>query len=415
MAVRKTTLWLSSLSVVLLAALFIYFTKPENVQAVRVVEVKQEPLVSSLSTNGKVEPTDSSELRATQAGFVKKILVKEGDAVRKGQLLMELGRTQEAAEAAKARAELEAAQAELATIERGGTAAEIHENERRLQAARAARNEAEHILTANERLLAKNAIPRLEVDESREKLRQAERDLAYQEQLARRRYNEDDKKRAVARLESARAAAAYAQQQLGSTTVTAPVSGTVYSVPVKEGNFVPTGELLARVGNLNRVRVRTYVDEPELGRLAPGLEVNVHWDALPAQLWTGTVERVPAEVTMLGTRSVGQVICTIDNKDRKLLANVNVDVEVIFQRRASTLTVPKEAVVHLTGTRRHTGDDQFVFVIDKDKDVVHRRAVKVGASNATRYEILSGLQAGDKVAIPGDRPLADGTKIKELA
>lgn len=393
-----------------MAGLFLFFTRTNSGDPVRTAEVKQEALVSSLSTNGKVEPSEARELRAAAPGFVRRLLVREGDQVRAGQTLAELDAGQAQAEVARAQAELEAAQAERQMVEGGGSAAELSETEQKLREAQAARDEAARALAANERLLARNAIARTEVEQSRERLRQTEREVAFLEQRSRRRFSPEDRERARARVQSGQAALAYARRQLAFTRVTAPIAGTVYSLPIRVGNFVPTGDLLARVGNLERVRVRVFVDEPELGRVAPGQAVHVTWNALPGLEWKGTVEQVPAEVTTLGTRSVGQVICTIENHDRKLLASVNVDADIILQRRTMALSVPKETVIHSSGTGHQTSDSHYVFVVENN--VLRRRPVTLGTTSVTRTEIVSGLQAGDQVAIPGERPLRDGMRVK---
>lgn len=411
MASRKATAWLTTLPVVALAVLFIFFTRPNSGEPVRVTEVKQETLVSSLTTNGKVEASDARELRAEAPGFVRRLLVKEGDAVHSGQLLVNLDPAQAETQVTHAQAELDAALADRQAVSKGGSAAELQENAQKLREARAARDEATRILEGNERLLKRNAIARVNVEQGRERLRQAEREVLYLEQFNAGRFSQEDRNRAEARVNSAQAALAYARRQVAITRVAAPVSGIVYSLPVRPGNFVSTGDILARLGDLARVRVRVFVDEPELGRLAPGQEVSVTWAALPGMEWHGTVERVPVEVTKLESRSVGQVTCTIDNGDRKLLANVNVDVEIIVTRRPSALTLPKEAVVHFEGGQ--AAGDHYVFVLDGN--VVRRRPVKLGAASATRFEVLSGVEAGQKVAIPGDHALEDGIKVKVVA
>lgn len=409
---RKTGGWLAVTAVVLLAGLFLFFTRGGG-EPVRAAIVRQEPLVSSLTTNGKVEPRNSQEIRAAAPGFVRRLHVKEGDRVRRGQLLVELDIGESAAEVARARAELEAAEAEAQMVQKGGSGAELLDTERKLRDARAVRDEAARELAANERLLKANAISRADVDASRERLLQAEREIAFLDQRSRRSFTAADRERVRARVNSARAALAYASRQAGSARVAAPVAGTAYSVPVQTGNFVNTGDLIARVGNLDQVRVVVYVDEPELGRVAPGQEIRVTWSALPGNEWKGVVERIPAEVTTLGTRSVGQVICTVDNRDRKLLASVNVDVELVVQRRPAALTLPKEAVIH---DGEHSGEPDsaagmhHVYVVDDDR--LRRRNVKLGVSNATRVEIASGLSGGDRVALPGDRTLHEGMKVR---
>lgn len=413
MASRRVTTWLIAIAVVFVAALLIYLARPEPGEPVRAVEVAQETLVSSLTTNGKVEATEARELRAQAPGFVRSVLIKEGDAVRAGQLLAELEPGATESQVVRAQAEVEAARAEWQMVAQGGTVAELRETQRKLREARATRDEAALLLEASERLLTRNAIARADVDQGREKLRQAEREVAYLESLPANRFGKEDRERTAARLKSADAALLYAREQLAATRVTAPGGGLAYSLPVRPGNYLNTGDMIARIGTLDRVRVRVFVDEPELGRLAPGQKVRVTWTALPGLHWDGAVERVPAEVTMLGTRSVGEVMCTIGNEQRKLLPNVNVDVEIISSARSNALTLPKEAVVYAAGPAADAPNGRFVFVIEEG--VVHRRSVEVGISSATRFEILSGVRAGQKVAVPGDRRLEEGMKVKVVA
>ena len=408
LAFQKQGRWLFALAAIGLAGVFLFFTRGGEAGAVRVAEATQETFISAVSTNGKVEASDSHELRAGAPGFVRRVAVQEGDEVKTGQLLLELERGEAQAEAARAQADLQAAEAELQIILRGGSSAEQHQTEQKLREARAAREEAARTLAANERLLERNAISRFEVEQSRERLQRIEREAASLEKQNAVRFGDEDRRRAEARVNSARAALAQARSQLRSARVTAPAGGIVYSLPVREGNFVNTGDLLARVGRMDRVRVRVFVDEPELGRVTPGQEVRVTWDALPGVRWTGAVERVPAEVTTLGARSVGEVICTISNTDRKLLANVNVDVQIIVHEKPRALTLPKEAVLR-AGAGKPDGE-HFVYVIEGS--VLRRRGVKVGASSATRVEVMSGLEAGQRVALPGETPLEDGMRVR---
>lgn len=410
MPITRKRGWLAAAGVVVLAGFFLFFTRGSASEPVRVAPVRQEPLASTLTTNGKVQPGEWREVRAAAPAFIRRLLVKEGDVVRRGQLIAELERGQASAEAARARAELEAAEAEAQATARGGTGAELYAQDQKLREARMARDEARRTLQANERLLQRNAIPRQEVEQSRERVRQLDAEVAHLEQRTKRAITPEERERARARVNSARAAVAYASQQLGSTRVTAPLAGTVYSLPVQPGQYLNMGDVIARVGKLDRVRVVVYVDEPELGRVAPGQEVRVTWSALPGQEWRGTVERVPAEVVMLGTRSVGEVVCTVENTGGKLLANVNVDAEIVLQRRPGALSVPKEAVVHEAASRGAGSERQYVFVVQDG--AVRRRDVKLGVASPTRVEITSGLAVGDKVALPGELTLRDGMKVR---
>jgi len=169
----------------------------------------------------------------------------------------------------------------------------------------------------------------------------------------------------VAKVEAsaAEAHAAYtaAQELLHHSNVTAPFAGTVYQLPVKPGSYVNGGDLLVQVANLEKVRVRAFVDEPEIGRLAKGQKVEIKWDATPGRTWEGTLTRVPTSVTMVGTRTVGEITSEIDNSDRKLLPNVNVNVSIISARHDNALTVSREAVHDVDGKR-------YVYKIENEKD-----------------------------------------------
>lgn len=392
------------------AGLFLYFSRDNSAPPVRLVKVERANLVSNLTTNGKVEPVDAKELRALAPGIVRAIRVKEGELVKRGQTLLELDRGEAVSEVAHAEAEVQAAVAALENIQRGGSAAETNELENQIQQARAARDEAARQLASSERLLKVNAVPKLEVDDGKEKLRKAEQDLRYLEQRRTRRFGDRDREQAQARVKEARAALDLARTRLAAASVTAPEAGKVYSLPVRVGNFVNRGDLLVRVADLGRLRVRVYVDEPELGRLAAQQDVTVTWDAQPGATWKGKVERLPTEVVQLNTRSVGQVDCTIENPGLKLLPNVNVNVEINTKRSSGALTLPKEAVFYDTGQTGHA--PRYVFLYENGN--VRHRDITVGVTTATQVEVVSGLTEGETVAVGTESKLADGVRVRVL-
>ncbi len=98
------------------------------------------------------------------------------------------------------------------------------------------------------------------------------------------------------------------------------------------GDYVKVGDILAEMADLRQVRVRAFVDEPDLGWLAPDEDVKVSWDAMPNRTWTGKVEQVPKQVVARGTRSVGEVLCSVQNDKVELLPNVNVEVHITSPR-----------------------------------------------------------------------------------
>jgi HlyD family secretion protein len=191
--------------------------------------------------------------------------------------------------------------------------------------------------------------------------------------------------------------------KLRSATVTALFEGTLYSLPVRVGDYVKVGDILAEMADLRQVRVRAFVDEPDLGWLAPDEDVKVNWDAMPNRTWTGKVEQAPKQVVARGTRSVGEVLCSVKNDKVELLPNTNVEVHIVVRQRPGVLVVPRVAV-------RYDNGQHYVLVFDGER--VHRRDIAVGVASATKYEVVSGLALGDKIALPVDTDLKDGMEIR---
>jgi HlyD family secretion protein len=173
---------------------------------------------------------------------------------------------------------------------------------------------------------------------------------------------------------------------------------------VHAGDYVKVGDVLAEMADLRHVRVRAFVDEPDLGGLEVNQAVQVNWDAKPGQTWTGRTEQVPKQVVARGTRSVGEVLCSVDNDKIELLPNINVEVHILVRQRHGALVVPRAAV------RYDAAGKHYVFVYDGGK--IRRREISVGVASATKYEILAGLTNNDRVALPGDLELKDGMDVR---
>jgi multidrug efflux pump subunit AcrA (membrane-fusion protein) len=151
--------------------------------------------------------------------------------------------------------------------------------------------------------------------------------------------------------------------------------------------------------------VRAFVDEPDLGSLEAGQMVQVNWDAKPGRTWTGRTVQIPKQVVPLGARSVGEVLCSVDNDKLELLPNVNVQVSIMVHERKGVLVVPRAAV-------RYDKGQHFVFVFRDDK--IYRRDISVGISSTSSYEVLSGLTGDERIALPGELNLRDGMDVRAV-
>ncbi len=379
-----------------------------TVVQLRAAEVTRGDITSTIDTNGKIQPLDNFEAHAPAATTVRRQLVNEGDRVRRGQLLLVLDNADARAQAAKALAQMRAAEADLHAVESGGTREEVITNESQLVKARADLAAAQRNFQALQRLVKEGAASPTEVEAASNQTKTAQAQVNLLEQKLKNRYSTPEVARVQAQLAEAKAAYAAAQDLLQHSEITAPHDGIVYSMPVRQGNFVPAGELLVQVADLSKVEVVGYVDEPDIGRLNVGERVSINWDALPGRTWTGTITRVPTTVTRIGTRNVGEVYCVVDNQDVKLLPNVNVSVKVITGEHANALAVPREAVHQDDGKR-------YVYQVVNGE--LKKRYIETSISNLTRVEVTSGVTDGAVVAVSAlnAAPLRDGLPVKVVS
>ena len=366
--------------------------------------VERGPIRSVVSTNGKVEPVQNFEAHAPVPTTVKQILVKEGDHVHKGQLLIRLDDADVRSQAAKAQAQVKAAQADEATIENKGTQEEVLTLNAQLEKAQSAVGVLQRNLDALKRLQQQGAASEGEVRAAQDKLQSAQADLTLLQQKKNDRYSKPEVAKIQAQGDEAQAAYEAAQNSVSKSSVRAPFDGVVYSIPVKQGAFVQAGELLLQEADLSHVLVRAFVDEPDVGRLQAGQRVEITWDALPGRLWTGSVNTVPVAVKPHGSRNVGETTCLIDNHDFRLLPNINVGVTVVVAEHENVLTLQRDAL---------RTDDSKPYVFEIVDDHLKTQTVQVSLQNLTRVELSSGLSEGAKVALPAeDKPLVNGAPVK---
>ena len=380
------------------------FTKPGPLR-VRTTTVERGPIRSLISTNGKAEPIQNFEAHAPVATTVKHLFVKEGDHVHQGQLLLQLDDADLRSQAARAQAQIKAAQANQSDLSTGGTREELLTLDAQLIKARSARDTAQRNLDSYRRLQQQGAASAGEVKQAEDTLQRAQADLTLLEQKKKDRYSQPEVAKVQAQGTEAQAAYEAAEDALAKSSVRAPFDGIVYSLPVKQGAYVQTGDLLLQVGDLSRMLVRTFVDEPDIGRLATGQKIEVTWDALPGRIWNGNVSTVPSTVKLRGARNVGEVSCTLDNHDLRLLPNVNVSVTIITAEHSGVLTLLREAI---------RIDDTRPYVYEVVDGELKRRGVQVSLQNLTRVEITAGLSEHAVVALSSidSKPLTDGARVK---
>src|SRR6266704_3390983 len=374
----------------------------------------RENLVSSISSNGKVEPISPYVMRAELNTFVEKVYPSEGQQVKRGQLLLELDVRDAAAQLAETRSKLLQAQDDLRAARAGGRADAAAKAAGDLANAQKERDRLQKNHEALLHLTAQQAATQDELATNDLALTKAQAEVT-RLQAVKQEFDRGvrlDTERTGLQVQQAQSEVDALEEKVRDGHITAPVNGTLYSLPAKTGDFVKLGAPLAEMADLHKVRVRAFIDEPELGALEADQPVKITWDALPNRSWVGKTEIIPKQVVPHQNRSVGELLCAVNNDKLELLPNINVNVRINSRERIGVLSVPRGAV-EAEGGRR------FVFVVRKNqlgvKSTLEKREIHVGIADATNYEVVSGLQEGELVALPGDVDLRDGMDVIVVA
>jgi HlyD family secretion protein len=398
-------------TIVLLIAIAIVFAirrLTRDAITVRVASVSRKDLSSSTSTNGKVEPIHEFQAYAPAPGVVQRLYVGVGDKVSIGTLLVKMDDSAIRAQLAAAALSVSTAKVALESTEQSGSKEEQQALAGDISRAKLQRQQAASDLAALKLLQQKGAASASEVASAQARLDTATSTLDTLQARTSGRFSDSELARARQQLVNAQAEQAAAETNFAAANIRSPISGTVYSEPVSQYDFVHAGDELLDVADLNLVQVRAYFDEPEIGKLANDQQVRIVWDAKPDLSWHGHIVQVPTTVISYGTRNVGECLIAVDDARGDLLPNTNVTVYVTLAKHQDVLSVPREAL--------HTdGPLNFVYRVVHHKLV--RTPVQLGTIiNNTSVEIVSGLNENDVVALSAtnNRDLANGLAVKNV-
>jgi HlyD family secretion protein len=400
---RRWIFW--ALGAVVAVIILASFMSRDDSVPIVTAKVSRAAIRSVVATNGKVEPVANFEAHAPTGTTVKRVLVKEGEHVRKGQLLVELNAAIARSQAAQAMTQVKASEADIHSLQQGGTQEELLTLQAQLVKARGDLDTAQRNLDALKKLQQTGAASPGEVKNAQNQYDAAAAQVKLLESRQKERYSQPEVARVQAEQNQAHSAYTAAEDVLDQLLIRAPFNGVVYSLPVKQGAYVNPGDLILQEADLSKVLVRAFVDEPDIARLSPGDRIEVSWDAMPGRVWTGSVTAVPSEVKLHGTRNVGETTCVVGNDDYKLLPNTNVGVTIVTAEHGNVLTIPRESLRQ---------DDSVPYVYQVVNNELRRTTVQTALTNLTKVEITSGISENALVAIAStnNKPLRDGLSVR---
>ena len=390
---RRTGLLVAVLLVAALAAGGWFYAQRVQAETVRTVSVASESGGASpgavLNASGYVTARRRATVSSKVTGKVIEVLIEEGQAVRKGQVLARLDDSQLRAALAVAKAQAEAAR--KSTAEDEARLREAQLTQARLQA-----------------LIKENVVGRAEVDTANAQVESLTARIAMAKQ----------------QVEVAETQVRAIETDLNDMTVRAPFDGVAISKDAQAGEMispVSAGGGFTRTGigtivDMSSLEIEVDVSESYINRVRPSQPVEAVLDAYPD--W-----RIPAHVITTvpsadRQKATVRVRIGFDKPegsaqlDTRILPDMGVKVSFFAEKAAEpAAAVPKARLLVPKAAVRSANGQSIVFVVRDER--VERRAVKVGATEGDRTEILSGLSVGDRVVVEGPDSLADGARVKE--
>ena len=392
---KRFWLWISipGVAVLLLAGVAVaHLAHGTQIDPNRLAKVQRGDVARSVVATGTIEPITKVEVKSKASGIVEKLLVDINSHVRKGQELAQLDQEEIIAEVEAQRAQLAAAQANVAVYE-----ANVQQD--RVTAA------------APDLPMYKLTLDRTQQMEKEGVVSLQAFDNANRDYLAA--LNKRDAARAqigvdTARLKQARAQVLQNQanlkqleEQLSYTTILAPMDGVILSRDVEIGDAVSsilvlgsTATLIMTEGDTTKVYVKGKVDEADIAHVYLGQPARIKFESFRDRVFNGKVTKIAPLGVEKDNVTTFEVRVSIDNPNGELKANMTANAEILLNEHKGVLTVPENAVTY------DNQKNAFVNVPDRrQKDGMRKIPVKVGLSNGSVTEIASGLKEGEQVVL----------------
>ena len=349
-------------------------------------------IARSVVATGKVWPITQVEVKSKASGIVTQLDTDINHPVHKGEVLAQLDQQEILDQVAAAKAQLAAAESNARSAEAAvaydkvaAQAPDLPDYERAYN--RAAQMEKDGVLSKQN------------MDQAEQQYRAAAntRDRAVA-QIA---VDNAREHQALAQVEQAQASLKQLEEQLSYTTVTSPIDGVVLSRDVQVGDAVSsilvlgsTATLVMTLGDTHQVYVKGKVDESDIAKVYMGQPARIKVQSFPGRTFAGTVTKIAPLGVEKDNVTTFEVQISIDNAGGELKANMTANAEIVLEEHKNVLTVPEQAVLY------DKDRNATVWVPDAHGKDGHRVvSVKVGLSNGSRIEVLSGLHAGDKVVL----------------
>jgi HlyD family secretion protein len=438
----------SAVAVVLIAIIgFTIYQSKKNVVSVQTTKAQSKNLATVVSASGEVKPKTYVNIGANAFGKITRLYVKEGDRVKKGQLLAQLENVQSNADMNATKASLDAAVTDAVAA---GAAMKTSQADLNRAKSDAERNKLDWDRAQG--LYQEALIAKSEYDMRKAAWEQADAGLAQaQARVAQAKAQKDSADRHIAQI---RANLTRAADVLQKTIYEAPYDGTITNLPVREGETVVVGiqnspgSTLMTLADMSVITAEVRVDETDIVNVKLGQPAEVSIDAIPKQVFKAVVSEIGNNAIVRSTgvstsqqTSASQeakdfkVVVTLQDPPQNLRPGLSATAKITTASRANVLSVPIQALTvrrqedmkknekgastvqaaapQTSAKGSDNSDIQGVFVLRNKK--VEFVPVETGIAGTTDIEVLKGLKEGDEV-VTGSykvlRTIKPGTNVK---
>lgn len=358
----------------------------------RIAKVTKADVARSVVATGKIQPITKVEVKSKASGIVEKLFVDINNRVRKGQPLAQLDQQEILAQVEAQKAQLAAAEANVGTYEANIEQDKVNASAPDLPMYKTTLDR--NLLMQKEGVVSKQALD----DANRDYLAALTKRDAARAQIG---VDTAKLKQARAQVQQSQASLKQLEEQLGYTTIVAPMDGIVLSRDVEIGDAVSsilvlgsTATLIFTEGDISQVYVQGKVDEADIAHVYMNQPARIKVESFRDRIFNGRVTKIAPLGVEKDNVTTFEVRVSIDNPGGELKANMTANAEILLDEHKGVLTVPENAVMY------DPQKNATVEIPDKsNKEGKRKVPVKVGLSNGSVTEILTGLKEGDQVIL----------------
>lgn len=383
--------------------------------SVEVFKIDKGDLSSYISADGVIEEVEKSEVYFDTPLKVAKVMIEEGQRVKKGERLLEL--------------DMDALGSQLETLKINRSTqqisldskaldAEVQRAENNLKAAERYYNDAKKTYEDNKALYEAHAISKAELDMSEKAFIDAESGISGLKN-ARLAYNaaiesrSNTKKSTEESIKVTDIQIADLEKKINDINALclASMDGVIASVSIQEGAFTSSMQPAYKIIDPEKLQIRARINEYDVKSVAPGQDVRITGDAIDKGIEvTGSVKSIsPVAVTTMtanGNETVVEILISVDGAGNVLKPGLNVTCDIEVIDKSGILLAPMEAITP------DKDDNMMVFVVDEDTNRITQRTVSVGINSDMNVEILEGLSEGEIVVLDPQPSYSDGMSVK---